>query len=317
MTEEQLKMLDAVARAGSFRAAAAGLGRSQSAVSKAVMAFERQLGFAVFSREHYRPSLTPRGGAFVERVRSLIDEIERLRAYGRELVGGGEPAFGVAVHHISPIDRVLDALGTVSGRFPNTRFDLSIEAGRGAFNRLKDGKVDLAIGHEINADPELEVHTLFDIAMVLVRAPTFLAGASEEAVISRQTALRLPQVVVRDASAVEGGVPFPLLDGKGHQWLVNDFTTKKQIILAGLAWGRLPLHHAEAELANGCLIQMKIAGIAAKHRLPIKAMRRRAGSYGVVAQAFWQALTGSRRGLQDVARRRPTRRSGAAGQTRG
>lgn len=310
MTEEQLKMLDAVARAGSFRAAAAGLGRSQSAVSKAVMAFEEQLGFPVFSRERYRPALTARGSAFMERARLLIEEIERLRAYGHELLVGGEPAFGVAVHHLSPIDRVLDALGAVSGRFPSTRFDLSIEAGKGAFNRLKEGKADLAIGHEINADPELEVHTLFDIALVLVRAPGFLPGTAEDMVISRQMAMRLPQVVVRDASAAEGGVPFPLLDGRGRQWLVNDFTTKKQIILAGLAWGRLPLHHAEAELASGRLIQMKVAGIAARHRLPIKAMRRRAETHGVVAQAFWQALTRARHEETDAPAR--SRRAGSS-----
>jgi DNA-binding transcriptional LysR family regulator len=277
MTEEQLKMLDAVARAGSFRAAAARLGRSQSAVSKAVIAFEEQLGFAIFSRETYRPTLTSRGSAFLERARSLIAEIDGLKAYGSELVAGVEPVFGVAVHHISR-------------QFPNTRFDLSIEAGRGAVNRLKEGKADLAVSQEIYSDAEIEVQPLLDIHMVLVRAPHFLPEVGETIMVPRQAALRLPQVVVREAGAAEGGVPFALLDGKGHQWLVNDFTTKKQIIRAGLAWGRLPLHHAEAELADGSLIHMDVEGIKTINKVQMKTQRRRAQSYGAVAQAFWQAL---------------------------
>jgi DNA-binding transcriptional LysR family regulator len=292
MTEEQLRMLDAVARTGSFRAAAGLLGRSQSAISKAVIAFEEQLGFAVFSREQYRPTLTPRGSAFLERARALIDEIDALKAYGSELVAGVEPVFGVAVHHIAPIDRVLEALGSVSRRFPNTRFDLSIEAGRGAFNRLKERKADLAISQEIVADPEIEMTPLLGISMVVVRAPHFLPEISEDETVSRQTALRLPQVVVREVGgSAEASVPFAMLDGKGHQWMVNDFTTKKQIIRAGLAWGRLPLHHARAELADGSLIHMRVDGIATISDLKIKAQRRRALSYGAVAQAFWQALT--------------------------
>lgn len=291
MTEEQLKMIDAVARSGSFRAAATQLGRSQSAVSKAIMALEEQLGFEVFSRERYRPALTPRGSAFLDRARTLIDEMDRLKTYGRELVDGREPAFGIAVHHLCPIEHILEALGRVSRRFPNTRFDLSIEAGKGAFSRLKENRADLAVSHQINSDPELEVRTLFEVTMILVRAPSFLPEMDEKTVIPRQTALHLPQVVVRDASAGEGGVPYPLLDGKGHRWLVNDLTTKKQIILAGLAWGRLPLHHAEAELAQGRFIEMRVEGIAVANRLPMKALRRRTPSHGVVAQTFWQTLT--------------------------
>lgn len=292
MTEEQLRMIDAVAQAGSFRAAAARIGRSQSAVSKSILALEAQLGFEVFSREQYRPMLTTRGRAFLDRARSLIDEIERLKGYGRELVEGHEPAFGIALHHLCPTEPILRALGHASRQFQNTRFDLSIEAGNGAFNRLKQGQTDLAISHQVNADPEIETCPLFDIKMVLVRAPGLLPDADATSVIPRLTALRLPQVVVRDASTANGNVPFPLLDGQGHRWLVNDFAAKKQIILAGLAWGRIPLHHAEAELARGTLIEMQIEGVSVTSPLCIKAMRRRDRSQGMVSQTFWQIVTG-------------------------
>jgi DNA-binding transcriptional LysR family regulator len=126
--------------------------------------------------------------------------------------------------------------------------------------------------------------------MVLVRAPDFLPEVCEPDVVPRSTALRLPQVVVREVGGAEGGVPFPLLEGKGHRWLVNDFATKKQIILAGLAWGRMPLHHAQADLADSRLIRIRVEGIAVANPVLIKALRRRATSYGIVAQAFWRAL---------------------------
>jgi hypothetical protein len=46
------------------------------------------------------------------------------------------------------------------------------------------------------------------------------------------------------------------------------------------------LHHAQTELTDGRLIRMCVEGIAVANPVLIKALRRRATSHGIVAQAF-------------------------------
>ena len=58
LTLDQLRTFATVADAGSFRAAAAKLGRVQSAVSHAIANLEAQLGVALFDRSARRPVLT-------------------------------------------------------------------------------------------------------------------------------------------------------------------------------------------------------------------------------------------------------------------
>ena len=58
MTLEQLVVLNAIVEQGTFRGAAEHLNKAQSAISHMLKKLEDELGFAVLSRENYRPELT-------------------------------------------------------------------------------------------------------------------------------------------------------------------------------------------------------------------------------------------------------------------
>ena len=105
----ELEAVVAVARCRNFRAAAAELGRSRSAVSHTVAALEQRLGVRLFNRTTRNVSLTEAGQAFVATVGSALAEINAAikSASSRRTTPGGTlrvKAFdAVAREMIAPI----------------------------------------------------------------------------------------------------------------------------------------------------------------------------------------------------------------------
>lgn len=75
----QLRALVAVDRTGTFTDAAAALGVSQAAVSRAIAALETELGVRVLQRSTRHVSLTPAGGRVLSSAHRVLDEIAHLR----------------------------------------------------------------------------------------------------------------------------------------------------------------------------------------------------------------------------------------------
>ena len=87
----ELEAVLAVARRGSFRAAAAELGMSTSAVSNAIAGLEARLGSRLFHRNTRSVSLTEAGRRFADRITPALMEIrsasEEINAQDQSLTG--------------------------------------------------------------------------------------------------------------------------------------------------------------------------------------------------------------------------------------
>ena len=79
-----LRVLRAVAEQGTFTAAAASLGYTQSAVSRQIAAIERAAGTELLERRRDGARLTPAGRVVMRRATVVLDEIA---ATARELSG--------------------------------------------------------------------------------------------------------------------------------------------------------------------------------------------------------------------------------------
>ncbi len=84
----QLKVFVATARAGSTRAAADHVARSQSAASAALVDLEDSLGVRLFDRVGRRNELTPFGREVLHRARQLVFDADELGASGRQMREG-------------------------------------------------------------------------------------------------------------------------------------------------------------------------------------------------------------------------------------
>jgi DNA-binding transcriptional LysR family regulator len=144
MNLAQLRALVAVADRGSFTRAAADLGLTQSAVSHAVAALERELGQRLVDRDRVGAVLTAVGKAVVDDARDAVraaDRVaERAAASAGELVGelrlGGMPSTNLAV---------LPALQRrFSRRHPAARISLLEGTDDEMVDWLERGLVDLS-----------------------------------------------------------------------------------------------------------------------------------------------------------------------------
>ncbi|RUO36461.1 hypothetical protein CWE11_01205 [Aliidiomarina sanyensis] len=73
-----LRVFEAVARLGSFKAAAVELGVTQSAISRQMTTLEEQLGIRLIQRDNRVHALTPAGDALAPELSRVFRQIERL-----------------------------------------------------------------------------------------------------------------------------------------------------------------------------------------------------------------------------------------------
>src|SRR5690348_15301627 len=108
-TLDQLRMLTAVAEAGSFSAAARRLKRAQSVVSYTIANLEAQLGLELFRRGQRRPELTEAGRAILADARRVGILVDELRARAAGLTRGLEAEVSLAVDVMFPVARLVAA----------------------------------------------------------------------------------------------------------------------------------------------------------------------------------------------------------------
>ncbi|HJG30569.1 MAG TPA: LysR family transcriptional regulator [Collinsella ihuae] len=99
MEFEQLRQLDAIARTGSFSAAAAELRTSQPSISRSMRALERELGCELFERTRNRASLNDTGVKALNHARAILAEERRMRDAFEELARRKRP---VTVASVAP-----------------------------------------------------------------------------------------------------------------------------------------------------------------------------------------------------------------------
>ena len=81
MTFEQLRVLQAVVTAGTFRGEAEKLYKSQPAISTMIKNLEAEIGLEIFSREGYRPTLTEAGRIFYEKSLTVLEQTNQLATF--------------------------------------------------------------------------------------------------------------------------------------------------------------------------------------------------------------------------------------------
>lgn len=78
MTYNQLKVCVTIPQTGSFRTASSKLYLNQPAVRIALNKLEDYLGLSLFSREQYRPTLTPEGKLFYRNAQRVLNQTDSL-----------------------------------------------------------------------------------------------------------------------------------------------------------------------------------------------------------------------------------------------
>ena len=207
LTLDALEVLDAIARRGSFAAAAKELHRTTSTLSYTVKKLEDDLGVSAFDRSGHRAVLTEAGRLLLEQGRTVLDAARAMERRLRTIGAGWEAELAIAVNDVVPIEPVLRVVGEFYAAGHPTRIRLLSEVLGGVWEALLAQRADVAITEiESAGAPEIVHRSLGSVAFVFAVAPGHaLAGAAQLAGLGVGF---LPQALA--AGAIARGELIPL-----------------------------------------------------------------------------------------------------------
>ncbi|MEU7553488.1 LysR family transcriptional regulator [Streptomyces sp. NPDC044571] len=151
LAPHELRVLVAVCETGSFSAAAARLGLTQSAVSHSVRGSEAKVGAVLFERGRTGASPTPAGERAVALARRILRLYEVLGAEVRGAAGGSAGAVAgvlrIAAFRSAALHLLPPALERLTARHPGIRPEVRVvrELGAGTAGEVAAGRADLGI----------------------------------------------------------------------------------------------------------------------------------------------------------------------------
>lgn len=284
MTLDQLKSLQAIVEGGSLRVAAQKRHRTQPTISVAIKNLEKELGLNLFDRGQYRNKLTPQGKALYEKAKLVLGQAESLESFAKQLATGEELNVGIAFTSAIPVSPILNTIRKCKAEYPRTRLEIYSKNGMGPLDLLEDGQASLLIIPWIKNVEKLESMHFMNLSFVsVISAQSPLL--KEYDVVPKAIIRKHPQVIISGRKS--SNTTYGVLEG-GDQWKVNDFQTKKELIVQGMGWGSLPEHLIREELEQGVLAPLKVEGDVDIPHVEFRIARLDSEPVGPVAQRLWQ-----------------------------
>ncbi len=254
LTLDALEVLDAIARKGSFAAAAEALHRVPSAITYTVQKLEEDLGVSLFDRSGHRAVLTEAGKELLREGQRLLNAANEIEARVKRVATGYEIELRIAVNDVIPHERLMPLIEEFYKTTCGTRLRLCQEVYGGAWDALASNRADLAIGApgEGPAGGGYLTRPFGEVEWGFMVAPLHpLASAVEP--IAPEEILKYRSIAAADSSRNLPPRTSGLLTGQ-DVLTVPDMYYKIALQRAGLGVGYLPLHMTREDVAAGRLI---------------------------------------------------------------
>lgn len=250
---DNLLVIDAIDRHGSFAAAAEALHRVPSALTYSVHKLEQDLTVQLFDRSGHRAVLTPAGVELLREGRHLLHAATELENRVKRVAAGVETELRIAVSDLIAWPALYATLKEFYAQSFGTRLRIMTEVYGGCWDALVNGRADLVIGapNEGPAGGGYVTHALGTVEFVFAIAPDHPLAAYDEplqaidimqfrAVSAADSSRHLP---ARTSGLLNGQdvLTVPDLAAKviAHQWGLGVGYLPKQIALREAAAGRL------------------------------------------------------------------------------
>lgn len=241
ISSRQLRAVVALARQRSFVGAAAVLGVSQPALSRALQRLERSLGTPLFRRSTRVMSLTAAGRDFLPTAERLLSDLDRHLGHMRELADQ-QRGYVVVASLMSLAYRVLPAAtAAYRRRFPGIDLYLREGVQDAIVADVRRSVADIGIGNVVGVSEPLVVEPLGEEPCVVVlprrhplarRHALSIADLRGEPLISMPPESALRRLV--DGAAVSAGVRLH------HAITLHQFGTLFSFVRSGLGVAIVP-----------------------------------------------------------------------------
>lgn len=249
-----IRIFCAAAESSSFREAAARLGISPQAVTRAVQQLERHFGEVLFHRSTRQIRVTEFGGQLAARAR---DSLLQLDALFQRASDSAEPELPTRVRITAPRSlarmHLLPALANLALAHPSIIVDLRLGD---AIADVVDEQIDIGVRLGFMRDNRFVARAVTKMSFVIAGSPALVARAGIPA--SPDALAALPTTGFVDGSS--GRVwPWYLADDKQFMpaspaFMTNDPEAERDAVLAGVGYGQLPYYLVAADLASGRLV---------------------------------------------------------------
>lgn len=247
-----LSAFDAVARLGSFTAAAHALSLTPGAVSRHVDTLEGQLGAVLVARTNKGIALTEKGRRYAAGVAEILDQLRllSLEAMSRDHAG----TLNLAILPTFGTRWLLPRIPSFVSANPDITLNFVTRIGEVAFDR---DKLDAAIHVGKPFSPALHFERLMPEIVAPVCSPAF---ASLNRVEDARALLSMPllEMVSRPSGWRNwfggAGIAEPYREGMRFEQFIN----VAQACMAGLGIALMPLFLIQAELESGQLVEVDV-----------------------------------------------------------
>jgi DNA-binding transcriptional LysR family regulator len=286
ITIDQIQCFQAVSESGSFQKAGEKLNKAKSAVMYSVKNLEEQLGFPLLDKSSYRSKVTPQGDAFLFRSKKILKDMAELHMYSAQIASEVEMKLSLSVSGIFEMNLLYPIIKNAMDSFPSTEIVLEKETLSGE-KMLKRELVDLAIFENLHNKREFDHKVIGRVPLKLVIASDhpFLKLPKKQQ--TKEELFKYPQIVQRSTitdTDYNIGVHTDSL-----KWKVSDTPSKRDIIMNGLGWGRLPLHTIKSDLKNKSLTHL--SKFNDDDEVSMYLCKRKTGFTGKVASLIWDSFS--------------------------
>lgn len=252
----QIEALTAIAKLGSFQAAARQMNVTQPTVSLRVRELEEALGTKLFERDGRAAKLNAQGAVavhYADEVLKLLDELETRLRTGDPLQGtlrvGSSETVAIAV-----LPKIVTLLGE---RYPRLKVELTVGNSFVLLDALGANQLDLAIladpGHLANT--QIEPLALAPVAWMSSRAMPLPTQFADPQSLSQSTILCVP-------------APSPLHERMTNWWekeggptlrvsTCNSLAMLARLVAAGVGIGVLPTCILRNEIQRGAVVSYR------------------------------------------------------------
>ncbi len=256
---DALEVIDAIARKGSFAAAAESLHRVPSAITYAVRILEDDLGVPIFNRTGHRATLTEAGEELLREGRHLLRAASELELRVKRVATGVETELGIAISDLLRLEAIYPILEDFYSQQFGTRIRVMREVFGGSWDALMTGRACISIGAPGEGPPGGGYSTK------LIGTLEFLFAVSPQHPLTRLPGSLQNEDIrqYRSISAADSSRNLPprtsgIISGQ-DVLTVPDMQSKLSAQMAGLGVGYLPKKLAEEYARQGKLIIKDVA----------------------------------------------------------
>jgi DNA-binding transcriptional LysR family regulator len=258
LTPDALGLLQTVAAAGSFAAAARELGLVPSAVTYRVRQIEDALDVLLFDRSSRQARLTAAGEELLRSGEQLLQEVDAIANRVKRVATGWESQLTIAVDTVVSCSTVMELADAFFALAPTTRLRLRDEALGGTLEALQGGLADLALGVTLEPGTTVSLHSrpMGELTWLFAVAPHHPLALAKEPL--KDEVLQKHRVVaVADSTRRGSAMTVGVLGGQ-DVLTVPTMAAKLDAQLRGLGCGHLPEPMARPYVDTGRLVVKQV-----------------------------------------------------------